>query len=127
MSASRTQFYLDKQNAKFKGVCAGIADYTGIEVMWVRIAFFLLTITGVGVPWIPLAYMLIAWMAPRKPIDLYVSDVDAKFWQGVRSNPKRSATEVRSKFRDIDRRLADIETFYTSRNTQLAHEIDSLR
>jgi len=71
--------------------------------------------------------VLIAWMAPKKPIDLYHSDADARFWQGVRSNPKRSATEVRSKFRDVDRRLADIETFYTSRNTQLAHEIDSLR
>jgi phage shock protein C len=127
MSASRTQFYLDKQNAKFKGVCSGIADYTGIEVMWVRIATVLLMITGVGIPWIPIAYVMVAWMAPSKPIDLYVSDADAKFWQGVRSNPKRSATEVRSKFRDIDRRLADIETFYTSRNTTLAHEIDSLR
>ena len=31
-------FYLDKQNAKWKGVCAGIADYTGIEVIWVRVA-----------------------------------------------------------------------------------------
>jgi phage shock protein C len=127
MSASRTTFYLDKYNAKFKGVCAGIADYTGVEVMWVRIAFVMLMITGVGLPWIPIAYVLIAWMAPKKPIDLYPSAADAKFWQGVRSNPKRSATEVRSKFRDIDRRLADIETFYTSRNTALASEIDSLR
>jgi len=127
MSASRTQFYLDKHNAKFKGVCAGIADYTGIEVMWVRIAFVMLMVTGVGLPWLPIAYVLIAWMAPKKPIDLYPSEADARFWQGVRSNPKRSATEVRSKFRDVDRRLADIETFYTSRNTQLAHEIDSLR
>jgi phage shock protein C len=121
MSASRTTFYLDKY------VCAGIADYTGIEVMWVRIASVLLMITGIGIPWIPIAYMLIAWMAPKKPIDLYPSEADAKFWQGVRSNPKRSTTEVRSKFRDIDRRLADIETFYTSRNTMLASEIDSLR
>jgi phage shock protein C len=127
MSASRTTFYLDKYNAKFKGVCAGIADYTGVEVMWVRIAFVMLMITGIGIPWIPIAYVLIAWMAPKKPIDLYPSQADAKFWQGVRSNPKRSATEVRSKFRDIDRRLADIETFYTSRNTALASEIDSLR
>ena len=38
MSDSRTKFYLDKQDAKWKGVCAGIADYTGIEVIWVRIA-----------------------------------------------------------------------------------------
>jgi phage shock protein C len=46
----------------------------------------------------------------------------------VRSNPKRSTAEVRSKFRDIDRRLADIETHYTSRSSNsLAAEIDSLR
>ena len=45
----------------------------------------------------------------------------------MRSNPKRSAAEVRATFRDIDRRLADIETFYTSHNRRLADEIDSLR
>jgi len=127
MTASRTNFYLDKQNAKFKGVCSGIADYTGIDVMWVRVAAVLLTLTGVGMPWVPLAYMLIAWMAAAKPIGLYQSDEDAKFWQGVRSNPRRSTAEVRSKFRDLDRRLADIELHYTSRNRQLADEIDSLR
>ncbi len=125
--SDRTKFYLDKQNGKIKGVCAGIADYTGIEVLWVRLAAVLLTVTGVGMPWIPLAYILVAWMAPKKPIGLYQSEDDAKFWQGVRSNPKRSTTEVRSKFRELDRRLADIELHYTSRNTQLADEIDSLR
>jgi phage shock protein C len=30
MSGKHTKFYLDKQNAKWKGVCAGIADYTGV-------------------------------------------------------------------------------------------------
>ena len=127
MSDRRTTFYLDKQNAKFKGVCAGIADYTGIEVLWVRLAVVLLTVSGVGMPWVPLAYLLVAWMAHAKPVGLYETPEDAKFWQGVRSNPKRSTAEVRSKFRELDRRLADIETFYTSRNTQLANEIDSLR
>lgn len=127
MYGSRTQFYLDKQNAKFKGVCAGIADYTGIDVLWVRLAFVMLTVTGVGVPWTFIAYWLIAWMAVPKPIGLYQTPDDAKFWQGVRSNTKRSTTEVRSKLRDIDRRLADIELHYTSRNSQLASEIDSLR
>ena len=74
-----------------------------------------------------IAYLLIAWMAPTAPRGLYDSPEDAKFWQGVRSNPSRSTAEVRSKFRDIDRRLADIEVYYTSRNTRLADEIDSLR
>lgn len=126
MSASRTKFYLDKQNAKFKGVCAGIADYTGIEVLWVRLAFVVITLAGGTI--VPVvAYVLLAWMASPKPIGLYDTPEDAKFWQGVRSNPKRSTAEVRSKLRDIDRRLADMETFYTSRNTQLASEIENLR
>lgn len=126
MSASRTKFYLDRQNRKWKGVCSGMADYSGIDVMWVRIAMILLTLAG-GFPWTLVAYLLVAWMAEDKPSGLYEGPDDAKFWQGVRSNPKRSAGEVRSKLREIDRRLADMETFYTSRNTQLANEIESLR
>ena len=126
MSASRTNFYLDKQNAKYKGVCAGIADYTGIEVIWVRLAAILLTFAG-GFPWTIIAYWLVAWMASPKPIGLYDTPEDAKFWQGVRSNPRRSTGEVRSKLRDIDRRLADIEYHYTSRNSRLASEIENLR
>ena len=70
---------------------------------------------------------MIGWVAQAKPLGLYDSAEDAKFWQGVRTNPKRSTAEVRATFRDIDRRLADIETFYTSRNTSLASEIDKLR
>ena len=126
MSDSRTKFYLDKQNAKWKGVCSGVADYTGIEVIWVRIAMILLTLAG-GFPWTLIAYALLAWMAEAKPINLYQDREDQKFWQGVRSNPTRSTAEVRSKLRDVDRRLADIELHYTSRNSALANEIDSLR
>ncbi len=46
MSASRTKFYLDKQNAKWSGVCAGIADYSGIDALWVRVGAVLLTLMG---------------------------------------------------------------------------------
>lgn len=124
MSASRTTFYLDKQNGKIFGVCAGIADYTGIDLLLVRIGTVLLTLaTG----WALIVYLVVAWAAPNKPYGLYEDAADAKFWQGVRTNTKRSTAEVRSKFRDIDRRLADIETMYTSRNTRLADEIDRLR
>lgn len=125
MSASRTKFYLDKQNKKFLGVCAGIADYTGIDVTVVRVGTVILALITSG--WVIPAYFITAWLAPSKPFGLYDDAEDAKFWQGVRSNPSRSASEVRSKFRDLDRRLADIETLYTSRNTRLADEIDALR
>ena len=126
MTDRRTSFYLDKQNAKWLGVCAGIADYTGIDRTWVRVGAVLLTIMG-GFPWTLIAYWVAAWVANPKPLGLYDSPEDAKFWQGVRQSPARSTRDVRAKFRDIDRRLADVETYYTSRNSSLANEIDSLR
>src|SRR3546814_13776701 len=84
MTASRTKFYLDKQNAKWMGVCAGIADYTGIDVLWVRIGAVLITLIG-AFPWTVIAYFLAAWLAQPKPLGLYTSKEDEKFWQGVRS------------------------------------------
>lgn len=125
MSASRTKFYRDKFNGKIMGVCAGIADYTGVDVTLVRLGMIVMTFVTSGTM-IPI-YVIAGWIAPKKPVDLYDTPEDQKFWQGVRSNPKRTTAEVRSKFRDLDRRLADIETHYTSRNTRLANEIDALR
>ena len=126
MSASRTKLYVDKQNGKWMGVCAGIADYTGVDVIWVRVGAVMLTLLG-GFPWTLVAYFMIAWMAPAKPYGLYDSPEDEKFWQRVRQSPKRTAREIRARFRDIDRRLAEIESFYVGRNNRLAEEIDRLR
>lgn len=127
MNAPRhTQFYLDKRNAKWLGVCAGIADYTGVDVTLVRIGFVALTLVGSGVPFV--AYFVAAWLAPSKPRELSVqSPEDAKFWQKVRVSPRQTVREVRSRFRDIDRRLADVEAYVTSSNSRLAREIEQLR
>lgn len=126
MTAQRTKFYLDKQNAKWKGVCAGIADYTGIDVTWVRVGTVIVTLLG-AFPWTLIAYVITAWVANDQPHGLYESKEEEKFWQGVRQSPARTTRDVRSKFRDIDRRLADVEMYYTSRNSSLANEIDSLK
>ncbi|MEA2999811.1 MAG: phage shock protein [Sphingomonadales bacterium] len=127
MSARHTKFYRDKRNGKWMGVCAGIADYTGVDVTLVRIAFVLATVCG-GSGVVVVAYLVAGWMAPVKPRELaYQSAEDAKFWQGVRASPARTVRDVRSRFRDIDRRLADVETYVTSSNGRLAREIEQLR
>ena len=126
MSARHTKFYLDKKNKKVLGVCAGIADYTGVDVTLVRIGLVLLTVLGNGVTII--AYFIAAWLAPCKPRELsHETPEDTKFWQGVRASPARTVRDVRSRFRDIDRRLADVETYVTSSNSRLAREIEQLR
>ncbi len=126
MTAKRTKFYLNRKDAKWKGVCAGIADYTGIDATWVRVGTVIVTLMG-AFPWTLIAYVITAWVANEKPYGLYDNVEDEKFWQGVRQSPARTTRDVRSKFRDIDRRLADVETYYTSRNSRLANEIDSLK
>ena len=124
--ARNTRFYIDNRNKKWLGVCAGIADYTGIDVTVVRIGVVLLTILGSGNPLI--AYLIAAWIAPKKPAELYEQKPEEqKFWQQVRTSPRRTVREVRSKFREIDRRLASVETYLTSSNTRLSREIENLR
>jgi phage shock protein C len=76
-----------------------------------------------------LLYFIAGWMTPKKPHELAVSDdeEDRRFWQGVRRSPTQSAREIRSRMRDIDRRLADIESYVTTENRSLAREIEQLR
>lgn len=122
---SRTKFYRDKVNGKIWGVCSGIADYTGIDALWIRIAAICSVFVTSG--FTLLLYPLVAMLTSVKPVGLYDDAADQKFWQGVRSNPGRTAKDVRSKLRDIDRRIADIEAHYVSSNRRLADEIDSLK
>ena len=122
----RTKFYLDMQNKKWMGVCAGIADYTGIDVTLVRIGMVVGTILGSGA--LIIVYVAAGLIAPPKPPELTEqAPDDAKFWQGVRASPRRTIRDVRSKFRDLDRRLADVETYVTSSNASLSREIEKLR
>lgn len=125
MNSPRTRFYRDKQNGKVMGVCAGIADYTGVDTFWIRLGAVLLTLMGVGII-IP-AYFLIGIFADARPAALYADREEQRFWQGVRQSPRRTTREVRNKLRDIDRRMADVETYYVSGNAKLADEIERLR
>ena len=119
-----TRFYRDKANGKLLGVCAGLADYTGIDVLWVRIAMLALTFT-VGFTF-PL-YFAIAILSESRPRELYTDRAEQRFWQGVRQSPTRTTREVRARFRDIDRRLAAVEDYYVSSNPRLSAEIEQLR
>jgi phage shock protein C len=124
--ASRTRFYRDKRHGKLLGVCAGIADYTGFDVNLVRVCF-LAAIFMSGGSVLPF-YFIAAMVTPTKPRQFDHADTEERrFWQGVRASPARTARDIRGRFKDIDRRLADIESYVTTENRSLAREIDQLR
>jgi len=58
------KLHLDKDNAKLLGVCAGLAGFTGIDVLWVRAAAIVVTLLGSGLPL--LGYLVIALLAGPK-------------------------------------------------------------
>ncbi len=49
---------LDKTNKKILGVCAGLANWTGIDAMIIRLIFDVATVVGIGSP--ILIYILLA-------------------------------------------------------------------
>lgn len=126
MKNRHTTLYKDKQNAKLMGVAAGVADYTGVNPLWVRLGMIASLFTPLA-PITLFGYLLMGLLLNRKPADLYIDQAEQKYWQGVRQNPKRTVREVRGKFRDIDRRLAEVETYYVSSNARLGAEIERLR
>jgi phage shock protein C len=111
-------FQLDKRNGKVMGVCAGIADYTGIDPTFVRIGAVVVTLLG-AFPWTLVAYLAAAWLAKPKSLDAHGESGPARLGA--------STYEVRQSMRDIDRRMAEVETYVTSQNTRLAREIEELR
>ncbi len=54
-------FALNPARGKFAGVCAGISDYTGVDVTLVRAAWILATVVGFGS--LVIAYAAIAIIA----------------------------------------------------------------
>jgi phage shock protein C len=115
MSMRGTSFRVDKENGKIAGVCAGIANQTGLDPLIVRAAFVIASLIG-AMPWTLIGYFVLAWVgsprnAPRE------------------AAPGRLAgrEQARERMRDLDLRMQAIETHVTSSNSKLAREIEELR
>jgi phage shock protein C len=126
MNSPRTTLYRDKFNSKLMGVCAGIADYTGINALWIRLGMIVSLVTPLSAITFP-GYFIMGFLLNKKPQQLYADRQEQQFWQGVRQSPKRTAREIRASFRDVDRRLADVEAYYVTANPRLSEEIERLR
>jgi phage shock protein C len=113
------KFYLNRRHGKAMGVCAGISDFTGWDVTLIRVAMVLVTLLG-AFPWTVIAYCAAALIAKNQPAGLVP--------EGAMPALKTSTAELRESMRDIDYRLAEVDSFVAqSKNARLAEEIDSLR
>ncbi len=134
------KFYLDKENAKISGVCAGIADYFDWDTTVVRIVWVVATIfTGVW-PMV-VAYILAAWLVDAKPSGFDAHDIGrdggryadarAEIDESRRDAYRRQArtwqfSDVKNRFDRVEDRLRTLEQVVTSREFQMDRELRGL-
>ena len=58
------RFLVNRRDAKVMGVAAGLADYTGIDSLIIRLGFVAATLV-IG-PVMILFYLLAGWLAPQQ-------------------------------------------------------------
>lgn len=115
----RGKFRLNKVEGKVLGVCAGLADHFDMDPTLVRVGMALAIL--MTFPVMLFAYFILAMVA----------DSGGRQRREERTDPARvsdpTAEAARQRMRDLDARMAAIETYVTSSNTKLAREIEELR
>lgn len=111
------KFRLDRANGKLMGVCAGLGRMLGVDPTFVRIGVVVVTIMGLF-PWTLIAYAAAAALARPGAFGRDEDDYGAM---------RTSTKDLRLKMRDIDHRMAEVESYVTSPNASLANEIEKLR
>ena len=123
-SVPERRFYRNADKAMLGGVCAGIADYFGFNLCVTRllvvIAFFTMPLTLLG-------YLALVILIPSVSAKDHPRPVDPEFYRAVRSSPSQTMSDVRSRFKSLDRRLARLEKYVTSSRYQLDREFDRLK
>ena len=121
---SERRYYRNADKAMLGGVCAGIADYFGFNLCMTRllvvIAFFTMPLTIFG-------YLALVFLTPSVSMKDNPRPVDPAFHRAVRSSPSQTMSDVRSRFKSLDRRLARLEKYVTSSRYQLDREFDRLK
>lgn len=101
------------RRGKIAGVCAGISDYFGWSLKWMRLIVILLTIFFFPMPII--IYLAAAVLMKRDDgIETFADAEAERFWRTFSTRPKATFSELKHRFRAIERRIADLESAVTS-------------
>ncbi|TVS13077.1 MAG: envelope stress response membrane protein PspC [Wenzhouxiangella sp.] len=120
-NANRNRLYRDKDRGILGGVCAGLADWTGINAAGLRLIAVLLAIPFTFV--MIVGYIVLWLLLPKRPRNLYRDEAEQEFWQEVRRSPRDSVSNLNRQMRDLDHRLQRIEAWVTSSEYRIDREL----
>ena len=116
-------FYRNRDKALLGGVCAGLADYFGFNLRATRVLAFIAFLMAMPVS--VLAYLAAVILIPARSAPRGHRG-DPAFQRALRASPGQAASDVRRRFRSLDRRLAQLEKYVTSSRYQLDREFREL-
>jgi phage shock protein C len=123
-SSTRYRLWRDRDRGIIAGVCAGIADYVGVEPIVVR----LVVVLGLIFFFPPtiVAYIILAIVLRPKPATLYASADEEAFWRSVGTAPADTFHSLKRKFADLEARLGHMESQVASGDFDLHREFRNL-
>jgi phage shock protein C len=112
---NRHRLRRNTRRGKVAGVCAGLADYFGWSVKWLRVGWILAAIF-IAPPTFIIAYIIaaIAIKPARGEESIYQSTDEERFWRTYSLRPKATFSELKHRFRALDTRIAQMEYAVTS-------------
>ena len=116
-------FYRNRDRALLGGVCAGLADYFGFNLRATRFLAFIAFL--MAMPVTVLGYLAAVILIPARST-VGQRRGDPEFRRALRASPGQAASNVRRRFRSLDRRLARLEKVVTSSRYQLEREFRDL-
>jgi phage shock protein C len=122
--SNRFRLWRNPDRGIIAGVCAGIADYVGVEPIVMRV----IAVIGLifFLPPTLVAYVILAVVLPPKPPALYASRDEEAFWRGVNTAPADTLQSLNRKFRDLEDRLRHMETQVASGDFELHRKFRDL-
>lgn len=125
------ELYKDPVNGKLTGVCAGLANYFGLEVWLVRILVISAALLG-GSFLVLLAYVAMSLMLEKQP-DNFVQAMKSKQEHSLKSKPwqqgqnaKDLITTLERDFDSMEHKVRDMEAYVTSEAFKVNREFSKL-
>ena len=113
MKMGGTDFQVDRKEGKLFGVCAGLANRTGLDVTIIRVMVVLSALL-LSFTWTAILYAGAAFAGSQGR-------------RLARSRREAQSDDVRERIRSHDLRMRSIETYVAGSNSRLAREIEELR
>ncbi|GHX00171.1 phage shock protein C [Vibrio cholerae] len=105
---SKGELYRDPYNGKIAGVCAGLANYFGLEVWLVRILVITAALLG-GTFLVLVAYVAMALMLEKLPKQ-YREDIRSQQEHTLKSKPWAQGQAPKELLHTLDRDLSQVES-----------------